>query len=280
MILPFSKYHGTGNDFVMVDGRQKAEALLPSEHTSLGVLSEEMIAQLCDRRFGIGADGLIVLQDSVEHDFRMRYFNADGREGSMCGNGGRCLVAFAKSLGLCWVETVFEGIDGIHSASCVDSGPIRLKLKNVEGIEKLEDGYFLDTGSPHYVRIVEGLGEMDMNVVGRGIRWEERFTPGGTNVNFLEADGTSGTEKIADRIFVRTFERGVEDETYSCGTGVTASAIVAHFHSQSDILSYTIRTLGGELRVEFQNPAPGSYTDIYLSGPAVHVFDGEVELEV
>lgn len=261
MIVQFSKYHGTGNDFIMVDGRGLERDLSQSE-----------IAFLCRRRFGIGSDGLIILQDSEDYDFRMRYYNADGKEGSMCGNGGRCIVAYARDLGLVSSGCRFEGIDGLHGASILPGGEIRLGLKDVQGIRWLGDGYLLDTGSPHYVRFVEDLENLDVEQAGREIRHESRFGERGVNVNFVQWEEGKG------RIFVRTFERGVEAETYSCGTGVTAAAICAYYQSKSDILSYHIRTLGGNLQVSFHAEHHNSFREVFLSGPAAAVFKGKIEL--
>jgi len=261
MIVQFSKYHGTGNDFIMVDGRGLERDL-----------SNADIAFLCHRRFGIGGDGLILLQESKEQDFRMRYYNADGKEGSMCGNGGRCIVAYARDLGLTSNECRFEGIDGIHEASILPGGEIRLGLNDVQGIRWLGDGYLLDTGSPHFIRFVEDLENLDVASSGKEIRHESRFGPGGVNVNFVQWESGKG------RIFVRTYERGVEAETYSCGTGVTAAAICAYYQSKSDNLSYHIRTLGGKLRVDFHAEHHSSFRDVYLSGPARQVFSGEIKL--
>jgi len=263
MIVQFAKYHGTGNDFIMIDGR---ESNTPS-------LDHMMIHSLCDRRFGIGGDGLIILQQSEQYDFKMRYFNADGHEGSMCGNGGRCITAFARDLGIITMETTFEGVDGIHSASLMPNGEIRLKLKNVDGIRWMEDGYLLDTGSPHFVKFVSGLDELNVNHEGREIRNQSRFGKGGVNVNFVE------TGRNKNKISVRTFERGVENETYSCGTGVTAAAICSYFHDKSDIFSYHIHTLGGNLNVSFRSRHHSQFTDIHLSGPALRVFEGSIDIK-
>ena len=264
MLVHFSKYHGTGNDFIMLDGRG-----LQHSHFSSGI-----IKQICDRRFGVGGDGLIILEESHSYDFTMRYYNADGREGTMCGNGGRCISSFARKLGIVQQETVFEGIDGKHSASFTSRGEIRLKLADVSGIQELEDGYLLNTGSPHFVKLSENLEEIDVERIGAEIRRQERFGPGGVNVNFLEAEAGK------DRIAVRTFERGVEGETWSCGTGVTAAAILASFHFNTDINSYSVETRGGLLNVTFERQDKQNFRDIYLTGPASHVYDGSIEIAV
>lgn len=264
MLVHFSKYHGTGNDFVMIDGRQLGSSLFDTK----------VIRQLCDRRFGIGGDGLIILKESKLYDFTMHYYNADGREGTMCGNGGRCITAFAKSLGICGTHTSFEGIDGVHEASILSSGEIRLRLVDVSGIDQLADGYLLNTGSPHFVHFVNNIEQIAVETEGKVIRHQERFGAGGVNVNFVELTS------ISDQISVRTFERGVEGETWSCGTGVTAAAITACFHSRSDNLSYLVKTRGGELKVSFKSQKDQHYTEIYLTGPASHVYDGTIDIVV
>jgi diaminopimelate epimerase len=264
MLVQFSKYHGTGNDFVMIDGRE--------QETS--GFTTSIVRRLCDRRFGIGGDGLIILEESKRYDFIMRYFNADGHEGTMCGNGGRCITAFARRLGLFSKLTTFEGIDGPHEASMQPGDEIRLKLVDVSGIEKLEDGYLLDTGSPHFVSFVKKLDQLAVEREGSRIRHQERFGKGGVNVNFVEPGNRS------HRISVRTFERGVEGETWSCGTGVAAAAITSCFHSASDKKSYDVQTRGGRLNVEFQYSGGQHFTEIYLTGPASHVYDGSIDIIV
>ena len=263
MIVHFSKYHGTGNDFIMIDGRDQDSSQF---HTPL-------IRQLCDRRFGIGSDGLIILEDGDQSNLRMRYYNADGNEGSMCGNGGRCFTAFAHHLELSEVETIFEGIDGLHKATLLPDGDIRLKLKDVHGVEKMDDGYLLDTGSPHFVKFVTLLDQLDVTGKGRELRHQKRFGKGGVNVNFLELGASP------DQISVRTFERGVEAETYSCGTGVSAAAICSYLHYKSDILTYQVHTLGGKLKVSFNALENGHFTEIYLTGPAKRVYEGSIEIK-
>ena len=261
--MRFTKYQGTGNDFILIDDRNNT---FPTHNRVL-------VAQLCHRRFGIGADGLILLQNHADYDFRMVYFNADGAEGSMCGNGGRCLVQFAHELDLFKTRTRFLAVDGEHLAE-VDGEEVRLKMGNVPGPAELETppaAYsFLDTGSPHVVKFIDGLATYDVVKEGRLLRHEAAFWPGGTNVNFTElVHGKS--------LFVRTYERGVEDETYSCGTGVTAAALVAH--QQHGLPSpVSICTPGGNLRVMFAPQPNGSFTDIYLIGPAQRVFSGEITL--
>jgi len=264
MLVHFSKYHGTGNDFVMIDGRDLDTSFFDTK----------LIRTICDRRFGIGGDGLIILEESKQFDFTMRYFNADGREGTMCGNGGRCITAFANRLGISSTKSNFEGIDGPHEASILNNGEIRLKLLDVGGIGRLEDGYLLDTGSPHFVKFVTKLKLIDMEREGTEIRHQSRFGKSGVNVNFVEQG--SAPHKIT----VRTFERGVEGETWSCGTGVAAAAITASFHSKTDISSYQVLTRGGELNVSFKSQENQQFTEIYLTGPASHVYDGTIDIVV
>ncbi|GAB3336279.1 diaminopimelate epimerase [Larkinella ripae] len=255
-MLDFFKYQGTGNDFILIDDRAETFPV-----------SQERIAGLCHRRFGIGADGLILLRNHPEYDFQMVYFNADGAEGSMCGNGGRCIVRFAHDLGLFEKETRFLAIDGEHLA-VVDGGNVSLKMSDVTAVDQQAEYAFLNTGSPHYVKLVEDVESMDVVAEGRRVRYSGTFAPGGTNANFIQS--------IAENaLYVRTYERGVEDETYSCGTGVTAAALVAHqqLGMQSPV---AIKTVGGDLRVSFQNQEEGGFRQIYLTGPAVRVYRGSV----
>lgn len=255
--MEFFKYQGTGNDFILIDDRSK----------TFPAANQALIEQLCHRRFGIGADGLILLQNDPDYDFRMVYFNADGAEGSMCGNGGRCIVRFAHDLGMFEQETWFIAVDGEHTA-VVDDENISLKMSPVSGSEDRNGLTFLNTGSPHVVLFVDDLESLDVVAEGRTIRYSDQFKPRGTNVNFAQvmADNT---------VFVRTYERGVEDETYSCGTGVTAVALVAH--QQLALTSPVgIKTIGGNLRVSFKQLADGQFDAINLIGPAKRVFAGRI----
>jgi len=260
--MDFFKYQGTGNDFILIDDRQK---------TFLAA-NQAFVEHLCHRRFGIGADGLILLQNDSDYDFRMVYFNADGAEGSMCGNGGRCIVRFAHDLGIFDRETRFIAVDGEHTAT-VDKENISLKMSAVSGIEDRNGLTFLNTGSPHVVLFVDDLESFDVVAEGRAIRYSASFhpgvdSPGGTNVNYAQV-------LADDTIFVRTYERGVEDETYSCGTGVTAVALAAHQQlAMTDPV--TIKTIGGNLRVSFKQQADGGFDTIYLIGPAERVFSGSI----
>lgn len=255
--LHFYKYQGTGNDFIMIDNRSLN---FPKENKAY-------IAQLCHRRFGIGADGLILLEEAEAYDFRMVYFNADGGEGSMCGNGGRCTVRFAQFLKIIEEKTYFIAVDGPHHAYLKDQW-VYLKMGDVSQIEQLSEDYFLDTGSPHYVQRVDALLEFPVFEHGKAIRNNERFREKGTNVNFMET--------LAEQeIFVRTYERGVEDETYSCGTGVTACALVAHLEGMASPIA--IKTQGGNLAVSFETQE-SNFKNIYLAGPAEQVFEGHIDL--
>lgn len=257
MSIEFYKYQGTGNDFVMIDDRNLT---FPQQN-------QQLIAHLCDRRFGIGADGLILLQNAAGYDFRMVYFNADGREGSMCGNGGRCAVRFAQFLGLFETNTFFIAVDGEHHATA-DEKVISLKMMNVSDINQQKDFDFMNTGSPHYVTYVDDIEKTEVFAEGRKIRYSEQFV-GGTNVNFVQ-------QINENTLYVRTYERGVEDETYSCGTGVTACALSAHlrFNLSSPV---NIITKGGNLQVAFSKSSDAnSFENIHLIGPAVQVFKGSV----
>jgi diaminopimelate epimerase len=261
--LRFHKYHGTGNDFILIDGRE------PYFDTNSG-----LIAKLCDRRFGIGADGLIVLEKVKEFDFRMIYFNSDGKESTMCGNGGRCIMAFADFLSLIGEEARFMAIDGAHVGKIIGHAgttyQVKIRMNDVKAINSRGDDFVIDTGSPHFIRFSKNIHDFDVPGLARPIRYHHDFEPDGINVNFVEESG--------HYLFVRSYERGVEDETLSCGTGVTASALA--FAHRTGMLDGTIpiRTLGGELLVSFTRMDDGSYTDIWLEGPAVRVFEGMVNI--
>lgn len=231
---------------------------------------EALIARLCDRRFGIGGDGLIIIQDSDQYDFIMRYYNADGREGTLCGNGGRCAVAFCAKLGMIGQVAQFEASDGLHRATISESGIIHLEMNDLSDIQTLSDHYELDTGSPHYVRFVDQVEDMDVFRIGSEIRNYPQYGKYGINVNFVS--------ETRDGLFVRTYERGVENETWSCGTGVVASAICAAFKSNTDKKSFPVQTRGGKLEVSFERSGAMRFERIILSGPATFVFKGELEL--
>lgn len=261
MILQFYKYQGTGNDFILADNRKEDYRLL----------SQEQIHRLCDRRFGIGADGLMLLNEKPGFDFEMKYFNADGREGSMCGNGGRCIVKFAYHLRIHREMYRFLASDGVHEAEIDPDGIVSLKMKDVKTIRKYQNDFILDTGSPHYVKLVNSVMDYDVFNKGFEIRNSKTFRDEGINVNFVEQ-----TEE-PDKIIVRTFERGVEDETYSCGTGVTAAALVC-YHNENGFNEVEVKTLGGQLSVEFDRVDENVYENIWLCGPAEKVFEGTVTL--
>lgn len=258
MELEFYKYQGTGNDFVMLDNRRQ----------EFSKNNTKLIKNLCDRKFGIGADGLILLEnpDSEPEDFKMVYFNADGKESSMCGNGGRCIVAFANFLGIIEDKTIFSAIDGLHEAK-IKKDLISLKMMNVGEIKSDADFLFVNTGSPHHVIFTENVDSIDIKKAGGEIRWSEAYkNSGGTNVNFVEA-----IDKATFK--VRTYERGVEDETLSCGTGVTAVALAAFERGKITKNEVQLETPGGKLKVSFEKNN-GGYENIWLTGPAKRVFKG------
>ncbi|MXV51603.1 diaminopimelate epimerase [Pedobacter sp. HMF7647] len=260
MKIHFYKYQGAGNDFILVDNREK---LLRNP-------SIETVAGLCDRRFGIGADGLMLLQHKEGFDFEMVYYNADGKEGSMCGNGGRCIVAFAKHLAIIDSETNFLAVDGPHYAKISENGDwVSLQMIDVDRVKTDQDAFVLNTGSPHYVQQVENLQAKNVYHDGKAIRNNETYVLNGINVNFVE--------DFEDHYFIRTFERGVEDETYACGTGVTAVALaMAKKKNLTGNISSPVRVLGGKLNIRF-NYDGSKFTDIFLEGPAELVFEGEIE---
>lgn len=275
--MKFYKYHGAGNDFLLADNRDGSIALTGND-----------IRSLCNRHTGFGADGVMLLEqpgapspDSFSpYDFRMEYFNSDGSGGMMCGNGGRCIVAFAKDLGVISTDgraCRFMAPDGVHTAELLENGNpaiVRLKMKDVSCVSELsEDEYFLDTGTRHVVRFVDDVENYDVIGEGRALRQDERFAPVGANANFVS---------VADNVLkVRTFEKGVEDETLACGTGITAAAIAAYIHGlrpsfkdrveNARGLCYRIKSRIAALEVEFSPEADGSFKDVWLTGPAERV---------
>ncbi|HYG04365.1 MAG TPA: diaminopimelate epimerase [Chryseosolibacter sp.] len=261
MKIKFSKYQATGNDFILIDNRS-GEYKLSADH----------VKRLCHRKFGIGADGLMLIEKDPNLDFNVVYYNSDGSQ-SLCGNGSRAAVEMARSLGMVKQKARFNAYDGVHEAEIFGDDLIRLKMNDVADVNKIGEDFFLNTGSPHYVRFVGQIEEHPVYEDGRTIRYHEAFAPGGTNVNFVEvlADNT---------IYVRTYERGVENETLSCGTGVTAAALAASFLGYHSPMK--IGTLGGELLVEFKSGQDAGssalFTDIFLIGPAKMVFEGQLEL--
>lgn len=252
--MKFYKYQGTGNDFVMIDNRDLSFNK-----------DKNHIAQLCDRRFGIGGDGLILLENDNKADFRMVYFNADGGESTMCGNGGRCIVAFAHFLNIFRGKCTFNAIDGIHEAE-INNGIVKLKMIDVKNISQYDKSFILNTGSPHLVQYIQDIETYDVHKKGHHIRYSDTYKKEGINVNFIQP--ISNTE-----IFVRTYERGVEAETLSCGTGVTASALT--FMVKQSINEVRVKTLGGSLKVYAEKYNEG-FINIWLEGAATQVFYGEI----
>ena len=269
--MHFCKYQGAGNDFVMLD--QRTSKWISRDDT-------ELIARLCDRRYGIGADGLILLQSVAGHDFEMVYFNSDGRESTLCGNGGRCIAVFARDIGVTGNECRFLAIDGSHEA-IISSGDIRkqsevsLKMADVRHVAREGNSFVLNTGSPHFVRFDASIDTADMVAEGRAVRYSQRFRTEGINVNLVSIANTD-----PDQLEIRTYERGVEDETLACGTGVTAAAIASHQYRELPPGTYhiAVQALGGDLSVRFTAHSDGSFTDIWLCGPATYVFEGDIQL--
>jgi diaminopimelate epimerase len=258
MNIAFNKYQGAGNDFIIIDNRK-------------GIINPgdvNLINRLCDRRFGIGADGLILVSEAGNGDFEMKYFNSDGRIGSMCGNGGRCVAHYSRKSGIAGNKQKFLAFDGLHEAS-VDNDIVRLQMANVNDYKIINNNYFINTGSPHYVVFTEGVEKMDVFSEGKKLRWAPEFAPGGTNVNFAEI--------IDNTLCLRTFERGVEDETLACGTGITASAIASVLSGRFVSAPVNVRARGGNLKVEF-DVRDGKVTNIWLTGPATFVFEGEIKI--
>ena len=261
MKIEFYKYQGAGNDFILLDNRQKLYD---------GITSEQ-VKKLCDRHFGIGSDGLMLLNNKEGFDFEMVYYNADGKEGSMCGNGGRCMIRFASQLGIKKKDYIFSAVDGIHEAEIDFDKEVSLKMNDVKDVDFVLNYYLLNTGSPHYVKYVKNVEAMDVFTEGRKIRNSKEFAEKGVNVNFVETISD-------DEIYVRTYERGVENETLSCGTGVTASALISA-HNDNGFNSVNVKTRGGNLSVEFEKISDTEFQNIWLSGPANFVFSGEIELK-
>lgn len=254
--IHFHKYQGTGNDFVMIDNREKV-----FDRNDLA-----SVQKLCDRKFGIGADGVILIEPDQDTDFEMVYFNPDGSQ-SLCGNGSRCAVMYARSLGLINDKTTFRAIDGVHEAE-IKGDQVHLLMHDVEAYEQRSDDYVIDTGSPHYIRYVADVQSLDIIEAGRSIRYSAEYETEGINVNFVEQtdDGLA---------FIRTYERGVENETLSCGTGCTAAALSLGLKGAQSPVS--LKAVGGDLQVAFEK-TNGAFRNIYLIGPAKKVFEGSVQL--
>jgi len=259
MQIEFYKYQGTGNDFIIMDNRDK-------RYESL---TRQQVAFLCDRRFGIGADGLMLLNTHPDYDFEMKYYNSDGRESTMCGNGGRCLTQFAFDIGIDKTSFSFLAVDGPHEAN-INEKVVALKMNDVNQVRHDHGDYILNTGSPHYVQFTNDVMHLDVYKKGKEIRHNKEFEKEGINVNFVEQT------ELTDRIIVRTYERGVEDETFSCGTGVTAAALVSA-HNDSGFNRVEVKTKGGLLSVEYEKKGD-TFKNIWLSGPAVKVFSGTIEI--
>jgi diaminopimelate epimerase len=260
MKIEFFKYQGTGNDFVILDNRDN----------KYDGLTTKQVNHICDRRFGIGADGLMLLSKKEGYDFEMVYFNADGNQSSMCGNGGRCLVKFAYHMGIHKTTYRFIAIDGEHIADIGTDNIVRLKMVDVNEVEQHSSYAVLNTGSPHFIKFSNNVKDIDVHETGREIRYSSAFKENGINVNFVES-------LDEDSIFVRTYERGVEDETMSCGTGVTAAALVSA-HNEKGFNRVEVKTPGGRLSVEFDKVDEDHFENIWLCGPAEFVFKGEVEV--
>lgn len=258
MKLKFFKYQGAGNDFVMIDDRQQTFPI-----------STKLINRLCDRHFGVGADGLILLQNDKEFDFKMVYFNSDGNESTMCGNGGRCIIRFANDLDVVSENMTFTAIDGLHHG-IVDNNVIRLQMIDVDEVEDHDHYLFMNTGSPHHVEFVEKVDDVDVYNRGKEIRNGSPYFEKGSNVNFVEV-------MPDNNLRIRTYERGVENETLACGTGITAAAISAYVKNLVDKKSIEIKALGGDLSVNFEENNH-KFVNVWLNGPAVKVFEGEIEI--
>jgi diaminopimelate epimerase len=258
-MIPFFKYHGTGNDFILLDNRDNR----------LDGLDATTIKQWCDRHRGIGADGLMFLNASDTHDFHMVYFNADGQESTMCGNGGRCIVRFAEDLGIHRERYQFTAIDGLHHAERLSDGNIRLKLNASNAPTPFNQDWIIHTGSPHLVCLVDDVEKIDVKKSGATIRYNEPFAEAGINVNFVQVIHPN-------LLKVRTYERGVEDETLSCGTGVTAAALSFQTFEPGPH-QIDVESPGGSLRIDFIREPNGGFSEVWLTGPAVFVFRGEID---
>ena len=256
MIVEFYKYHGTGNDFVLIDNRS-----LFFDKNNI-----ELISKICSRHTGVGADGLILLEDDNLYDFKMIYFNSDGKETSMCGNGGRCIISFAKKLNIIDDKANFMAIDGLHEG-IINDNTIKIKMNSVSEIHDIHTGCLLDTGSPHFVKFCDSVDSVNVFEFGRELRNNKEISKDGVNINFTEIVNNYS-------IKVRTYERGVENETLSCGTGVIASALSAYSKGLVDTNRIKINTLGGELFVSFE--FNNIYENIWLEGPAIEVYKGQI----
>ena len=261
MTIQFDKYQGAGNDFVILDNRSE-------KYSSLTI---DQIVFICDRFKGIGADGLILVNTHKNSDFQMQYFNSDGNESSLCGNGGRCAVAFAYDKNIITESTVFSAIDGTHSATYINPSEVYLEMKEVSEFSQMKGAVILDTGSPHYVEFVEDVNAVDIKKEGAAVRYSKAFMPSGINVNFVEKEDSTHFK-------IRTYERGVEGETLACGTGAVATALAIHYTKQSeDAKELHLGAVGGDLKVSFEVSGE-RYHDIFLKGPATFVFSGKIKI--
>lgn len=260
MKISFDKYQGCGNDFIIINNLSNT---FPNT-------SNDLIKNLCDRNFGIGSDGLILINESKKEPFEMVYYNADGNLSSMCGNGGRCAIHFCYQKNIIKKKSNFLAFDGIHNGEIFDDY-IKISMQNVEGYELINDDIFIDSGSPHLVKILKNISDIDILRTSRDIQKSEEFKSEGVNVNYV---------KFVDyeTVQIRTYERGVEDETLSCGTGAVAAALSFSILSNSDLEKVSVKTQGGDLFVEFKNDNNNFY-DIYLSGKVKKVFSGEIDYE-
>ena len=259
MLIDFFKYHGAGNDFIIIEDKNNISL----------TLNEHNIAHLCDRHFGIGADGIMLLQPSSKYDFKMKYYNSDGKEGTMCGNGGRCIVAFANKLNLIDKTTEFEAIDGIHKAT-ISGNTISLKMIDVNDYDENDGNYIINTGSPHYISFQRNISDLNLIEKAHKIRYNEKFKNEGINVNFVSIN--------EDEIQLRTYERGVENETLACGTGAVATAIATFISGKSMNSNLGINVKGGLLNVSFDTTDNIHFTNIWLRGSAEFVFKGKILL--
>jgi diaminopimelate epimerase len=262
MKLEFFKFQATGNDFIILDNRKNI----------YGSLNPREVNFLCDRHFGIGADGLMLFNEKEGFDFEMVYYNSDGNKSSMCGNGGRCILKFASQLGIRKSEYIFNAADGVHKGEIDLNGEVRLKMKDVNDVRFTYSHFILDTGSPHFIKNVPDIRDLDVVEEGRAIRNSKEYAEEGINVDFVET-------LTEDTIYVRTYERGVENETLSCGTGVTAAALMSA-HNENGFNRVEVETPGGKLSVEFEKTGEKEFRDIWLCGPAELVFKGEITINI
>jgi diaminopimelate epimerase len=260
MNVKFHKYQGTGNDFILLNNR----------YSTYSNLSTVQIKKLCDRNFGIGADGLMLLENMVGHDFKMVYFNSDGRQSTMCGNGGRCMVRFAADQKIIATKTNFIAIDGPHDAVLNEDSTVSLKMIDVAAVIQTNDGTVVHTGSPHIVVFVDDLDNLDILKSAHAIRYNATFKEEGINVNFVRILSD-------DSLDIRTYERGVENETLSCGTGVVAAALAFAKEKNTATNQVNLQTRGGQLKVSFEQKGEG-FGNIWLTGAAQKVFEGSIEI--